>query len=103
KHEEHNYRLLRQLSRLVDLGVPLLAGLSRKSMIGSVTGRAVDQRVVGSAVAAVLAMEQGARILRVHDVAATRDALAVWEAYAARPAAPAATSARPGMRWPDDD
>lgn len=100
---EHNYRLLRQLSRFADLGVPLLAGLSRKSMIGAVTGLPVEQRVVGSAVAAVLAAAQGARILRVHDVAATREALAVWAACEAQPAPAAAKASAPAIRWPDDD
>ncbi|MCK6427954.1 MAG: dihydropteroate synthase, partial [Burkholderiaceae bacterium] len=59
---------------------PLLAGLSRKSMLGHATGRAVDERVHGSVAAALLAVQRGARIVRVHDVAATRDALAVWQA-----------------------
>ncbi|MCK7593270.1 dihydropteroate synthase [Pseudomarimonas salicorniae] len=103
KSVDHNYRLLRQLGRFVDLGVPLLAGLSRKSMIGAVTGLPVDQRVVGSAVAAILAAEQGARILRVHDVAPTREALAVWQAYAAQPAPRGAPAAKPAIRWPDED
>jgi dihydropteroate synthase len=73
-------------------------------MIGVATGRPVDQRVVGSAVAAVLAAEQGASVLRVHDVAATREALAVWQAYREQPAAlqpRAAATATP--RWPDED
>ena len=103
KTVEHNYRLLRQLARFADLGVPVLAGLSRKSMIGAVTGLPVDQRVVGSAVAAVLAAGQGARILRVHDVAATREALAVWTAYDAQPAPAPGKAAAPTLRWPDDD
>jgi dihydropteroate synthase len=104
KSVQHNFLLLRQLSRFADLGVALLAGLSRKSMIGVATGRPVDQRVVGSAVAAVLAAEQGASVLRVHDVAATREALAVWQAYREQPAAlqpRAAATATP--RWPDED
>jgi dihydropteroate synthase len=106
KSVQHNFLLLRQLSRFADLGVAVLAGLSRKSMIGAATGRAVDQRVLGSAVAAVLAAEQGARVLRVHDVAATREALAVWEAYREQPA-PAAAQARGAATatpsWPDED
>jgi dihydropteroate synthase len=79
KTVEHNFRLLRELPRLLALGCPVLAGLSRKSMLGAVTGRAVDERVTASVVGAVLAAERGARLLRVHDVAATRDGLRVWE------------------------
>ena len=76
----HNYALLRELHSLVELGYPVLVGVSRKSMIGAVTGRAVDDRVVGSVAAGLLAVTLGARVLRVHDVKATRDALAIWEA-----------------------
>lgn len=78
----HNLALLRHLDRFRALGLPVLAGLSRKSMIGAITGRAVAERTYGSVAAALLALERGARILRVHDVAATRDALQVWEALA---------------------
>jgi len=74
---QHNLELLRGLDRLAP-GMPLLAGLSRKSMIGAITGREVGGRVFGSVAAALIAAQQGAAILRVHDVAATRDALAVW-------------------------
>jgi dihydropteroate synthase len=81
KTVEHNYTLLRELGRFSDLGVPLLAGLSRKSMLGAVTGQSNGvARVPASVAAAVLAVERGARIVRVHDVAATRDALAVLSA-----------------------
>jgi dihydropteroate synthase len=81
---EHNLALLRGLERFTSLGVPLLAGLSRKSMIGTITGRAdTADRVHGSAAAALIAVQRGAAIVRVHDVAATRDALAVWQAVAA--------------------
>lgn len=77
----HNYALLRELARFSELGVPVLAGLSRKSMLGAVTGRpAGPERMPASVAAAVLAVERGARIVRVHDVAATKDALAVWAA-----------------------
>jgi dihydropteroate synthase len=76
----HNYALLRELHSFVELGYPVLVGVSRKSMIGAVTGRAVDDRVVGSVAAGLLAVTLGARVLRVHDVKATRDALAIWEA-----------------------
>ena len=78
---EHNLALLRHLGRFADLGVPVLAGLSRKSMIGQITGRPVGERVFGSVAAAVLAVIGGARIVRVHDVRATRDALAVVAAF----------------------
>jgi dihydropteroate synthase len=100
---EHNLRLLRQLSRLVELGVPVLAGLSRKGMLGQVTGRPVDQRVVGSAVAALIAVQNGALLVRAHDVGATADALKLWAAVSAQPA-PAKKPAGPAMpRWPDED
>lgn len=77
---DHNLALLRDLQRVAPTGVPVLAGLSRKSMIGALTGRDVGDRVFGSAAAALIAAQRGAAILRVHDVAATRDALAVWKA-----------------------
>ncbi len=77
---EHNMLLLRELDRLAATGVPVLAGLSRKSMIGALTGREVGDRVFGSVAAALIAVQRGAAIVRVHDVAATRDALAVWKA-----------------------
>jgi dihydropteroate synthase len=63
-----------------ELGLPVLAGLSRKSMIGAVTGRSVEQRLAGSLAGALAAVAQGARIVRVHDVAETVDALKVWQA-----------------------
>jgi dihydropteroate synthase len=77
---EHNVALLRRMRELLELGFPVLAGLSRKSMLGAITGRPVDQRIVASVAAALIAVDLGARIVRVHDVAATRDALAVWDA-----------------------
>lgn len=77
---EHNLELFRALSDLCEQEFPVLVGVSRKSMIGAVTGRPVEQRAVGSAVSAVLAAQRGAAILRVHDVAATRDALSMWAA-----------------------
>jgi dihydropteroate synthase len=77
---EHNLALLRGLSGLAGLGGALLAGLSRKSMLGRLTGREVGERVHASVAAALLAVKNGANIVRVHDVAATRDALAVWQA-----------------------
>jgi dihydropteroate synthase len=81
KSVEHNYALLRSISRMEgELGLPVLAGLSRKSMIGAVTGRSVEQRLAGSLAGALAAVAQGARIVRVHDVAETVDALKVWQA-----------------------
>lgn len=80
KTVQHNYSLLARLPELGELGLPLLAGLSRKSMIGAVTGRAVVDRMAGSVVGAVLAAQAGASILRVHDVAETIDALKVLAA-----------------------
>ena len=77
---EHNLALLRALPSLHSLDCPLLVGLSRKSMLGALTGRPVETRLPASVAAALLAAQRGARILRVHDVAATRDALAVWQA-----------------------
>ncbi|MBU1236188.1 MAG: dihydropteroate synthase [Gammaproteobacteria bacterium] len=75
----HNLALLRELGRLVDSGVPVLVGLSRKSMFGAITGKPVGDRVQASVAAALLAVQRGASIVRVHDVAATRDALAVLQ------------------------
>jgi dihydropteroate synthase len=80
KNVEHNFALLRHLASLGRLGRPVLVGLSRKSTLGNVTGRPVDERLAASVAAALMAVERGARIVRVHDVAATRDALRVWAA-----------------------
>jgi len=77
---EHNLELLRHLDRFGVTSAPVLAGLSRKGMLGRLTGRDVNDRVFASVAAAVIAVGKGARIVRVHDVAATRDALAVWQA-----------------------
>ena len=77
KSVAHNYRLLRELNALDAIGVPLLVGISRKSMIAAVTERPLEQRLAGSLAAAVLAMERGARVVRTHDVAATMDAIRV--------------------------
>jgi dihydropteroate synthase len=77
----HNLALLRSMSYLTaTLELPMLAGLSRKSTIGAITGRTVEQRMAGSVAAALFAAHQGAAILRVHDVAETVDALKVWRA-----------------------
>ena len=81
KTVEHNLAVLRRLPEFASLGVPLLAGLSRKSTIGHLTGRPVGERLAGSLAMALLALQGGARILRVHDVKETRDVIAVWQAY----------------------
>ena len=75
---EHNLALLRGLPRLAELA-PVLVGVSRKRMIGEITGRSVEDRLAGSVAAALRAVEKGASIVRVHDVAATVDALKIWE------------------------
>jgi dihydropteroate synthase len=77
---EHNLALLRCLDRFVDLGLPVLVGVSRKSMLGQITGRPVTERVHAGAAAAMLAIQRGAAIVRVHDVAATHDVLRVLAA-----------------------
>lgn len=80
KNVEHNLDLLRNLARLTEFGAPVLVGLSRKSTLGAITGRPALERLPASIAAALLAVQHGARIVRVHDVAATRDALAVLAA-----------------------
>ena len=80
KTVQHNYKLLQQLARFAAEGFPLLAGLSRKSMIGAVLDKTVEQRVMGSVVGALIAAMNGATILRVHDVEQTADALKIWQA-----------------------
>ena len=81
KSLEHNLELLRHTRQLIDtLQLPLLAGMSRKSMIGAITGKPLEQRLAGSIGAALAAAAQGAMIIRVHDVAETVDALDVWRA-----------------------
>ncbi len=77
KTAAHNWTLLARLAELDLAGAPILAGVSRKSMLGQATGRPVTERLAASVTAAVIAVQHGARIVRVHDVAATRDALAV--------------------------
>jgi len=78
---EHNLTLLRKLPEFTKLGVPLLAGLSRKSGLGTLTGRPAHERLAGSLAMALLALQGGATILRVHDVKETKDVIAVWKAY----------------------
>ena len=76
----HNVDLYRTFPACISEAFPVLVGVSRKSMLGAITGRPVHERLSASVVAAIVAVQRGARIVRVHDVAATRDALAVWEA-----------------------
>ncbi|WP_312917607.1 dihydropteroate synthase [Stenotrophomonas sp.] len=103
KDTPQNFALLAAQERLLSLGVPLLAGFSRKRCIGEVTGRAdAGERMAGSVAAHLLAVQRGAGIVRVHDVAATVDALKVQAALAAVPA-PRASTAAPQLRWPDED
>jgi dihydropteroate synthase len=80
KTAEQNFELLRRQGELLTLGYPLLVGWSRKAALGQVTGRAVGERLPASVAAALVAVTRGARVLRVHDVAATCDALKVWAA-----------------------
>jgi dihydropteroate synthase len=80
KTVEHNLALLRRQPELLALGYPVLVGWSRKSTLGALTGRPVQERLPASVAAALAAVQRGARIVRVHDVAATVDALKVWEA-----------------------
>jgi dihydropteroate synthase len=90
---EHNLELLRRLDELVALGRPLVIGTSRKSFLGRLTGRDVTERVHATVATSVIALERGARVFRVHDVAATADALAVAAATFARwPQTPTRTS-----------
>ncbi len=103
KRTADNLALLARFERFVDLGVPVLAGLSRKSSIGELTGRDDPHaRVFGSVAAHLIAAQRGAMIVRVHDVAATVDAIKIWNAVAAVPM-PKAKASAPAIRWPDDD
>ena len=102
KTTEHNMILLARSARFLELGVPMLAGLSRKRSIGELTGReAPRERVAGSVAAHLVAAQRGATILRVHDVAATVDALKVWAAVDAVPM-PRVDAAPAMPRWPDE-
>ncbi len=104
KNARHNWLLLASLRKFRDLGVPLLVGLSRKGMIGTATGHVnPGDRATGSAAAALIAVQRGATIVRVHDVAATRDALAVWTTLLEHAPPPVRQSAPGTPRWEDDD
>ncbi len=104
KNTAHNLALLARLDRFTDLGVPVLAGLSRKRTIGELTGRTdPHDRVHGSVAAHVIAAQRGAKLLRVHDVAATVDALKIWHAVNGVQIPRGVASSTPVIRWPDDD
>lgn len=81
KTTRHNYELLAGLNQICELGYPVLAGISRKKMIGEITGRSPDQRLTGSKTAETIAALKGARLFRVHDVAETRDMVKILSAY----------------------
>jgi len=104
KTREHNLQLLAQMQRFTELGVPVLAGLSRKKTIGELTGRDDPQeRVHGSVAAHLVAAQRGAAIVRVHDVAATADALKVWTAVRDMPAPRVdPRGAVHAISWPDE-
>ena len=93
KRPEHNLALLARQEELLEAGLPLLVGWSRKSTLGALTGRAVDDRLAASLAAALAAVQRGASIVRVHDVAATVDALRVWRVAGLEP--PVATAQNP--------
>jgi len=80
---EHNLKLLNELNKLIDLGSPILVGLSRKSMLGQITGKKVNQRLTSSLAVALIAMQKGAKIVRVHDVEETHDVRQVYLALQA--------------------
>jgi len=104
KTDQHNFTLLAQLRRFTELGVPVLAGLSRKRSLGTLTGREVpSERIHASVAAHLIAAQHGARILRVHDVAATVDALKLWNAVEAVPVSRSRHSGIPSqIEWPED-
>ncbi|MFA6015120.1 MAG: dihydropteroate synthase [Gallionellaceae bacterium] len=76
----HNLKLLNEFNELCKCKIPVLAGISRKSMLGQITGRGIEQRVASSIAAALIAVQRGAAIVRVHDVRETRDVLKIWAA-----------------------
>ena len=80
KNLEHNLNMLANFAQFSTLGVPVLAGISRKSMLGKITGKDTNERVAASIAAAIMAADRGTKIVRVHDVAETVDALKLWEA-----------------------
>ncbi len=101
---QHNLELLARLESFAVLGCPILVGLSRKRLIAALTGReSINERIHGSVAAALIAVQRGASMVRVHDVAATRDALLLWQAVAA--ATPATKNIRVSASslWGDDE
>jgi dihydropteroate synthase len=103
KNLEHNLALLRRLERFADLGSGVYVGMSRKSMIGTLTGRKdPTERAAGSVAAALIAVQHGARMVRAHDVAATVDALKVWYAVQSDDK-PERRDTPKAPRWPDDE
>ena len=102
KSLEHNLALLAHLQRFVELGVPVLAGLSRKAFIGTLTGRDVNDRIYGSVATALVAAQNGAKIIRVHDVAATVDALKIWNAISKQSKPVLKSNTPTGIAWPED-
>jgi dihydropteroate synthase len=80
KTAQHNMAMLAHFKTFCQHGLPVVAGISRKSSLGSITGRDIDQRMVASVAAALMAIERGAKIVRVHDVAETVDAVKIWSA-----------------------
>lgn len=80
KSLEHNLEMLANFNEFTDLSFPVLAGISRKSMIGKITGKDADDRIAPSVASAIMAADRGAKIIRVHDVAQTVDAMKLWEA-----------------------
>jgi dihydropteroate synthase len=99
---EHNLALLRGLERFPELA-PVMVGLSRKAIIGTLTGHASPaDRAAGSAAAALIAVQNGAAIVRVHDVAITRDVLAVWHAVAEDDAPQKRIASKKTSLWDDD-
>jgi dihydropteroate synthase len=100
---QHNLALLSALERFGNLGSGIYVGLSRKGMIGAITGKTDPaDRAAGSAAAALIAAQRGAKLVRVHDVAATVDALAVWHAVHAVDAVPKRQERSAVPVWPDD-
>jgi dihydropteroate synthase len=101
---EHNLALLCALERFSNLGSGVYIGLSRKAMIGTLMGKSASaDRAVGSSAAALIAVQRGARMVRVHDVTATVDALSVWRAVHAADSVPRREERSAAPRWPDDD
>jgi dihydropteroate synthase len=80
KNLEHNLRMLREFGSFTELGYPVLLGISRKSMLGKISGKEVHERLAPGIAATIMAVEQGAAVVRTHDVPETFDALRLWEA-----------------------